>query len=94
MMTRVKVRAFARFRELFGDAFEVSVPAPPTLGAVVHAVGERNRDGLLELFDGEQRVKRSVILLVNRERITGDDREGRQLADGDEVAIYPPVAGG
>ncbi|MCU0631583.1 MAG: MoaD/ThiS family protein [Methanolinea sp.] len=93
-MIKVHIRSFARFRELFGDRFEVEVCQPATIRSVVQAVGQRNRDGLQELMDGEGKVKRSVILLINRERITGEGRENHPVAEGDEVAIYPPVAGG
>ncbi|HII76961.1 MAG TPA: MoaD/ThiS family protein [Methanolinea sp.] len=93
-MMSVRVRAFARFRELFGDRLEVAVSSPAMIRDVVMALGQVNADGLLELLDGEGRVKNSVIILVNRERITGKGREEHPVADGDEVAIYPPVAGG
>ncbi|OPX66250.1 MAG: ThiS family protein [Methanoregulaceae archaeon PtaB.Bin056] len=94
MMISVRVRAFARFRELFGERFEVAVPEPATIRDVVMAVGQSNANGMGELLDSGGRVKSSVIILVNRERVTGTHREDHPVADGDEVAIYPPVAGG
>jgi len=93
-MVTIKVRAFARFRELFGDSFEIQVSTPATMHSVIQAVGKRNERGLPELMDGEGKIIRSVIILVNRERITGERREEHSVAGGDEVAIYPPVAGG
>lgn len=94
MMITIQVRAFARFREMFGDRFEVQVNTPATIHTVMMAVAKRNEHGLAELVDGEGRIKRSVIVLVNRERISGEEREQHAVNAGDEVAIYPPVAGG
>ena len=94
MMISVRVRAFARYRELFGERFEVTVPAPATVRDVVMAVEESNPRGMGELLDSGGRVKPSVIVLVNRERVTGSHRDDHPVAGGDEVAIYPPVAGG
>ncbi len=94
MMITVHVRAFARFREMFGDHFEVQVRAPATIHMVVEAVAGRNEHGIAELLDDGGTIKRSVIVLVNRERISGDGREQRAVEAGDEVALYPPVAGG
>lgn len=94
MTITVQVRAFARFRELFGERFEVQVTAPATIRSVMEAVGRRNEDGRRELLDGEGNVLRSVIVMMNRERVTGNGRGEHPVTGGDEVAIYPPVAGG
>lgn len=94
MMANIKIRTFARFRELFGDRFEVRVQAPATVKDVVMAVEQSNARGVGELVDREGTLKPSVIILVNRERITGTNRGDQPVIDGDEVAIYPPVAGG
>ena len=34
------------------------------------------------------------IVLVNGLFVCGEDREGRELQEGDVVSIWPPVAGG
>lgn len=90
----VHIRAFARFRELFGDRFEVEVVSPATVQSVMLEVGKRNGQGVCDLFDDGGKVKKSVIIMVNRERITGETRDEHPVHGGDEVALYPPVAGG
>ncbi len=94
MLITVHIRAFARFRELFGDRFEVEVESPATIRSVMHEVGKRNVQGLRDLIDDGGNVKKSVIIMVNRERVTGEARDEHSVYGGDEIALYPPVAGG
>lgn len=94
MVDTVHVRAFARFRELFGDTLEVRVKVPATVRAVVQEIARMNPDGAHEILDGEGNLRKSVIVLVNRERIPGNGREDYPVHPGDEIALYPPVAGG
>jgi molybdopterin synthase sulfur carrier subunit len=90
----VHVRAFARFRELFGDNLEIRVAFPATVRSVVQELARMNPPAAREIIDGEGNLRKSVIVLVNRERITGTGREDHPVRPGDEVAFYPPVAGG
>jgi len=53
-----------------------------------------NPAGARELLDGEGNLSKSVIVMVNRERVAGAGREEVPVHPGDEVAFYPPVAGG
>lgn len=90
----IHIRAFARFRELFGDRFDLEVEAPATIRSVMHEIGRRNVQGISELVDHEGNVKKSVIVMVNRERVSGETRDDHPVVGEDEVALYPPVAGG
>jgi len=90
----IHVRTFARFRELFGDDLEISVAVPATVRSVAAELARVNPAGARELLDGEGNLSKSVIVMVNRERVAGAGREEVPVRPGDEVAFYPPVAGG
>ena len=77
----VRVRLFAALRELAG-ASEVQVPGR-TVGEVVDAIA--GADG--ERFAGIVAVSSFVVNGERANRTTA-------VADGDEVAILPPVSGG
>jgi len=94
MLITVHIRAFARFRESFGDRFDVEVESPATVRSVMLEVGKRNGQGVRDLIDDGGNVKKSVIIMVNRERVTGEARDEPPVHGGDAVALYPPVAGG
>ncbi len=79
----VRVLAFARLRELLGfGARELDVPAGTDL------------DGLWTLLAGAsrelERLRASTRFARNGALASGDAR----LADGDEIALMPPVGGG
>jgi MoaD family protein len=77
----VRVRLFAALRE-FADASEVEVVGR-SVGEVVDALSER----FGERFAAVAAVSSFV---VNGERAG----RGTVIADGDEVALLPPVSGG
>jgi molybdopterin converting factor subunit 1 len=83
MMMRVRVRLFARLREIVGDGeVESELNEGATVGDLLkalHAEYPRLAD-----------VTPRTIISVNREFATPDSL----LGDGDEVAIFPPVSGG
>jgi MoaD family protein len=77
----VRVRLFAALREL-AAASHVEAPGS-SVGAVVDALGARY---------GERFASIAAVgtFVVNGERATRDT----PLAEGDEVALLPPVSGG
>lgn len=80
---RVKVRLFARLRDVLGTGeLERELPASATVQAVWNElVAERPSLGEYE---------RAISVAVNTEY----SRMSAVLADGDEVAFLPPVSGG
>jgi len=94
MNDTIRVRTFARFRELFGGDLEITVKTPVTVHSVATELARMNPEGARELLDEDGNLSRSVIVMVNRERIAGAGREDFPVRPGDEVAFYPPVAGG
>jgi molybdopterin synthase catalytic subunit len=80
---RITLLAFGMLRELLGNgATPLELPA----GATVEDVLERCR-GLAPEKSG---LWSSVAVAVNQEYV----RAGHRLAEGDEVALLPPVSGG
>jgi MoaE-MoaD fusion protein len=81
---RVRVRLFAMLRERAGrDSLELELADDATAADALEAA--RREAGL----DGEL-SRLPVAIAVNREYVRGDVA----LADGDEVALIPPVSGG
>ncbi len=80
---RVTIRLFASQREAAGRA--VVVAELPT-GAIASEAFDR----VCEQFPALRGAAASVAFAVNREHATPD----AVLADGDELAVLPPVAGG
>jgi molybdopterin synthase sulfur carrier subunit len=91
---KVRIRFFARFRELLG-AEVVAEPAPGTdLAAAVREVARRNGEGYDAIFDERGSFREHVILMRNGKRVEAADAERTLVAEGDEIAVFPPVSGG
>ena len=85
---RVRVVYLARLRDALGSAGEMlALPADgaPTVDSLVTALQRRGGPFATELAPG-----RAVRFAVNH-RVAG---RSQSIADGDEVAIFPPVTGG
>jgi molybdopterin synthase sulfur carrier subunit len=91
---KIWIKTFARFREVFGDRFTVEVPLDATVLQVAKTVECMHDGGRGMLMESDHTIRRSVILLRNGRRIPGEGREQVRLSEGDELTIYPPVAGG
>jgi molybdopterin synthase sulfur carrier subunit len=89
-----RVRFFARFRELLGT----DIPAEPNPGMalidLVREIAEKNREGYTAIFDEQGRFREYVIVMKNGRRLEPEAAASTAVADGDEVAVFPPVAGG
>lgn len=80
----VTVKFFAGFREKIGKE-EMSIDiADTTLGSLIDLLNERH-SGIKELI-----TKSEATIAVNRKVATLNDA----VKNSDEVAIFPPVAGG
>ena len=90
----IKVRFFARFRELLGTDLIIDYPAGATLAPFIRDIAMKNQDGCDALFDEHGTFREFVIVMRNGKRIEHKDTATLPLADGDEIAIFPPVAGG
>lgn len=82
---KVQVRYFAALREALGAQETVDVPAGSSLGML--------RDQLIAASPRHaQALARGRALRGAVDQTMGDD--GTPLADGAEVAFFPPVTGG
>ena len=84
----VRLVYLARLREALGTGGEtltLAPDAPLTIEAVVAALARRGGGWASELAAG-----RAIRFAVNHRLVT----RAHPVADGDEVAIFPPVTGG
>jgi len=91
---QVRVRAFARLREAIGGNRTLEVPEGATMSRLLAAVGETSKGAEEALFEESGELRGYVILMHNGKRVRRADAGTLVLADGDEVALFPPVAGG
>ena len=90
----VKIRFFARFRELLGTDILLAWTEGTILGSVVREVAKNNQEGYDAIFDAGGSFREFVILIRNGTRIETAEAEKTLVGDGDEIAVFPPVAGG
>ncbi len=90
----IQVKTFARFRELFGGDFALTLPDGSTTGDAMEKIAARAGGGEEALYDEEGKIRPYIIVLINKKRLSGDARATGTLAEGDELALLPPVAGG
>jgi len=90
----VKVRFFARFRELLGTNIIVEPASGAMLADVIKEIAARKKEGHDAIFDDQGIFREFVIIMKNGRRIETEDAGKTPVADGDEIAVFPPVAGG
>ena len=90
----VKVRFFARFRELLGTDIMTESGQATSLAALVAEIARKNKEGYDAIFDEHGAFREFVILMRNGKRVETADAGTTLVADGDEIAVFPPVAGG
>ncbi len=90
----VKVKFFARFRELLGTDILIEPPEGTTIAALVSDLASKNPEGFDAIFDEQGTFREFVILMQNGRRVETADAGTIMVTDGDEIAVFPPVAGG
>jgi molybdopterin synthase sulfur carrier subunit len=90
----VKVRFFARFRELLGTDISVEPEDGMTLVSLVRDIAQKKKEGYDAMFDEHGNFREFVIVMRNGKRIEHADAVAVGVSDGDEIAVFPPVAGG
>ena len=90
----VKIRFFARFRELFGTDIVIDVAPGAMFSPLIMTITLKNPAGYAAIFDENDEFHEFVILMKNGKRIEISDAVKTPVADGDEIAVFPPVAGG
>jgi len=90
----IKIRFFARFRELLGTDIIIDGGTNISLASLVESIAQKNKEGYDAIFDEEGKFREFVILMRNGKRIEKTDAETVTVLDGDEIAVSPLVAGG
>lgn len=93
-LMKVLVRAFAGFRDVMGERTSYDLPENSDLSTLLSIIASHSEESRILLFDDQGRLRGHVILMVNRKRVPRAAIGEMSLSDGDEVALYPPVAGG
>jgi len=91
---KARVRFFARFRELLGAEVTAEPAAGTSLPAMIRDITRGNVEGHDAIFDGKGAFRDHVILMRNGKRVEAADAGETIIADGDEIAVFPPVSGG
>lgn len=91
---QVTVKAFASFREILGGEMEMELEEGATLQFLLKSLSLKNHRFEEEAFNPSGEPRDHLLLMINRKRI--DPAGGLQvsLCEGDEVAVFPPAAGG
>jgi len=90
----VRIRFFARFRELFGPEISTDPKLGTTVADLILEVVRENRAGYAAIFDDAGAFRDMVIIVRNGARLDTTGAAATRVAEGDEIAIFPPVAGG
>jgi sulfur-carrier protein len=91
---RVKVLAFAGFREILGKEREVEIQKDASVKELLGELALGSPRFKEAAFEPSGALRDYVLLMVNRKRIDPEHDLNRILAEGDELAIFPPLAGG
>ena len=91
---KVRVKAFARFREILGSELTLDLPDGAPMAAVLAALRDRAGEERDAIFTETGALRTHVILMRNGRRVNRNDVDTLVIEDGDEIALFPPVAGG
>jgi molybdopterin synthase sulfur carrier subunit len=90
----VRIRFFARFRELLGTDIVTDVAPGMKCASLITVIAQKNPEGYVAIFDEKGVFREYVILMKNGKRVEIADAAKTAVEDGDEIAVFPPVAGG
>ncbi len=90
----VRIKAFARFREIIGSENILELDEGTSVRNALKSLSAGSKDFRDACFDKEGNVASFVVLMINGKRIIGENRDAAVLHDGDELVVFPPVAGG
>src|SRR5512139_1633061 len=87
----IKIRFFARFRELLGTDIITEAAPGTNVILLIKDIAKRKPEGYDAIFNEKGNFHEFVILMKNDKRIESADAAKTGVADGDEIAVFPPV---
>jgi molybdopterin synthase sulfur carrier subunit len=92
----ITIKLFATLRDIAGGVKTIQVPLGGTYTArdLALAVREMNPDLGAKLLTDQNQLTGQVHILVNGRNIEWLDGLDTRIAEGDTLALIPPVAGG
>jgi molybdopterin synthase sulfur carrier subunit len=91
----LELRFFATFRAAVGQkSIDREFPADARIGDVLAAIEEEFPETAGDILDGDGDIKPQLSVLKNGREVVHIDGVDTELADGDRVSVFPPVAGG
>lgn len=95
IVMRLRVRFFAAYRELANTKETgIELRSPATLEGVLDALFSQYPRLKQELLDDRGELRDYVAVLVNGRNVRDLMRGATPVREGDEIALFPPVAGG
>jgi molybdopterin synthase sulfur carrier subunit len=91
---KVTLRFFARFGELLGNSMDIEGEEGMSVAGLVRQAAAANKAGYAAIFDESGAFRDFVIVMRNKKRIRAQDADSIRIHEGDEIAVFPPVAGG
>jgi len=94
-LTRVTLKYFASVREALGASVEEAEVGGDRVANVLGWMVEKHGDALIPtVFNGNGRLRKEFRLLHNGSVCPPRLVAKEKIADGDEIVLVPPVAGG
>ncbi|MCQ8902664.1 MAG: MoaD/ThiS family protein [Methanothrix sp.] len=91
---KINIRAFAGFREILGREISLEIEEGSNVSDLIERLC-RIKPGFRDaVFSETGELRDYVIIMLNRRRLDMPEDLNSPLSDNDEVAIFPPVAGG
>ena len=90
----IKLKAFARFRDLLGGEKEIDLPDGSTVLDLLNSLASKSGDLNGQIFDVSGKVREDVNVMVNGRHFESLEGSKTPLSAGDEVALFPAVVGG
>ena len=90
----VVIRAFADFRVMLSPQTEVMLAQGGTVRDLLEVLSEKHHGFREQVFDPEGRLSEGVEIIINGRNIGNAQNLAVELHDGDQVFLFPSLAGG